>query len=47
MPAMPPTAVKTTDDNEKKPAPHKLGMNPPMVEPTNIPIQISDLEPMR
>ena len=44
MPAIPPIAVRTTEEREKKPAPHKLGINPPIVEPTTMPIQMIDLE---
>jgi len=44
IPANPPTAVKIIDEKDSKPAPHKLGINPPMVEPTNIPTQMSEFE---
>ncbi len=40
IPNAPPTALKTTDDNEKISASHKLGMSPPIIEPTAIPNQI-------
>lgn len=36
--------LKKIEETEKNPAPHKLGINPPRVEPINTKIQISDLE---
>lgn len=44
MPTKPPIAVKMIDENVRKLSPHRLGIIPPTVEPTNNPIQISDLE---
>lgn len=44
MPAKPPMAEKITPENDKIPAPHKPGMNPPIVEPINKPIQIKGLD---
>jgi hypothetical protein len=41
MPAMPPIALSKIEENEKTPAPHSAGINPPMVDPTKSPIQIS------
>lgn len=44
MPAIPPTAVKTTDHIPKKLSPQSIGINPPMAEPINKKIQIRDFE---
>ena len=44
IPRMPPIAVVNTEIREKVPAPQRLGMNPPTVEPTAIKIMIIDLE---
>jgi len=44
MPRIPPTAVKITEEKDRKPPPHKAGMHPPIVPPMNIKIQISDFE---
>jgi len=40
MPAIPPIAVKITEEKEKTPAPQRDGKNPPTAEPINNPIQI-------
>ncbi len=37
---MPPIALKKMEENDNTPAPHRFGMNPPMVEPTTSPSQI-------
>ncbi len=44
IPKNPPIAVKIIPENDKNPAPQRLGINPPIVEPKNIPIQIKDFE---
>jgi hypothetical protein len=44
IPSIPPTAVKNTEDMDKKPAPQRVGINPPMVEPINMKTQIRDFE---
>jgi hypothetical protein len=43
MPAMPPTALKRMADTENMPACHSAGTQPPIVDPTIIPIQMSFL----
>jgi len=43
-PRMPPTALNRKGENEKISAPHNIGINPPIVEPINTPIQISVFE---
>lgn len=43
MPAIPPMAVKITDQRERKLAPHKLGIKPPIVEPIVMHKRIKDL----
>lgn len=40
IPPNPPSALKMTPHNENAPAPQRLGINPPIVEPTNSPSQI-------
>lgn len=42
MPRMPPTAEKTTDENENPLSPHKRGIYAPAVPPIVINIQMSD-----
>jgi hypothetical protein len=42
IPIKPPTALKTIDEKEKKPAPQRLGIKLPIVEPTTMPIYIVD-----
>ena len=41
---MPPTAVKITDQIEKKESPQSIGIAPPIVEPIKRKIQIRDFE---
>lgn len=36
--------VKIIEENEKMPDPHKAGIKPPIVDPTNMPSQTSDFE---
>jgi len=42
MPSIPPTAVKSTEDIDKKLSPHRVGIKLPIVEPIAIKIQIID-----
>ena len=44
IPAIPPTAVNSTEDIYKKSDPHKRGMKLPTAEPMTIKIQIVDFE---
>ncbi len=46
MPASAPAADNRIDEKDKKPAPQRLGMRDPIVDPANIPIQIIGLESM-
>jgi hypothetical protein len=41
MPAKAPSALNKIDEREKKLAPHNKGIELPIVEPTNTPIQIN------
>jgi dolichyl-phosphate beta-glucosyltransferase len=43
MPAMAPAALKNNPENERKPAPHRLGIKLPTVEPIVMPIHTSAL----
>lgn len=43
MPTIPPTVLSATDENENRLACHSIGMQPPIVEPTNIPSQMDFL----
>ena len=47
MPAMPPAALKRTEETEKKLSPQSAGMKPPTVEPTKSPNQMSFWDSMR
>ncbi len=40
MPIIPPSAEKTTEDNERALAPQSIGINPPSVVPKNNPTKI-------
>jgi hypothetical protein len=42
IPRSPPRPLNSTEERERKLAPHKPGMKPPIVDPTNIPIHIND-----
>lgn len=44
---MAPIELKIIEEKEKTLAPHKLGIRPPIVDPTIIPIQIKDFEFIR
>jgi hypothetical protein len=44
MPIIPPIAVKNIEDTSNNPAPHKVGIKPPIVEPIAMKIQIVDFE---
>ncbi len=44
MPAMPPMAVSMTEVIEKKLSPQRVGMNPPIVDPTIMKRKIIDFE---
>ena len=44
MPIIPPTAVKMTDQIDKKLSPHNAGIYPPIAEPIAIKNQIKDFE---
>jgi len=44
MPAIAPMPLKSIDENERNPAPHRLGIMLPTVEPTNAPIQTKGRE---
>lgn len=41
-PTKAPTALRIIDEVENRPAPHKSGMSPPIVDPAKIPSQIRD-----
>jgi hypothetical protein len=44
IPKIPPIAVKSTDQRDKKLSPQSIGIDPPMVEPIAKKIQIRDFE---
>lgn len=44
MPRRPPTAVRMTEEKERKLSPQRFGIYPPMVEPMTMHIQMSDFE---
>jgi len=46
IPSTPPTAVNITEENDIKPAPQRLGIRPPSVEPMTMPIQIKRFDSM-
>jgi hypothetical protein len=44
---MPPIAVRRTDVIDKKLSPQRSGIVPPILDPTNITIQISDFDSIK
>lgn len=44
MPTIAPTALKIIEEKEIKPEPHSRGIKLPAVEPTTMPIQITDFD---